>query len=208
MMNQTGLRKEQSSFDILKLADGWSIAGTITYAINHVAHGQPIVLLGAFGLRAEGGGGGKVKATLGSIAEEVLQRSKAPVLLVRKGDPNLGLPPRDLVALRRHNKVDAKHRLDLCVCVDGSAASRVAYDMGLSLCRAGDVMRVVHVRDTSVGRQGSFKDHSNTRDYYGPECAKEDFAFPAIDISYVELPKGNSIKEALQKYLASSSCSL
>ena len=47
---------------------------------------------------------------MGSIAEECVQRCKHPVLLVKKGDKNLELAPRELVQLRRGGKIETKHR--------------------------------------------------------------------------------------------------
>ena len=54
-----------------------------------------------------------------------------------------------------------RYRLQLAVLVDGSQVSKNAYDQAVSLCRAGDVLRVIHVRDASQGVK-RFEDRSNT----------------------------------------------
>lgn len=203
-----GLRGPQISTEVVSLKDGWTLPGAIIHLANH--RQGAVVVMGAAGRGAESaaktsGNRPHGQPPMGSVAKEVMERCKVPVILVKA----VAIPQLDKTDLHLRDRRTGEVSLKICCTIDGTTLSQKAFDTALHLCRSCDTLTVVHVDDSdqavihavSEGQTHSMQQSLSTlaavRSYYENECSKAEIGIPGLRTRLVVAHKVGSIRETV-----------
>lgn len=179
-----GVRPFRWKIQHATLRESRSVSATIMHVANRHA---AILVLGATGMGTEVLRGASTSSSaMGSVTEACLNRCKVPLLLVRSGPPEA---PQHALAPKRR----------LAAFLGGSNSSQLAYDVALSLSRAGDSLRLLHVCEPSEDPEA----RAARNRYYQGEVTKQAHLLPKLDCALETLPHEGSVPATISAYLGS-----
>ena len=101
--------------------------------------------------------------------------------------------------------------LHICVCADGSATSRGAFDAALRFCKAGDKLTVLHIASISQRSDDRIDgEEQMVRRYWMDECEKVSFAQDGLSVGFapVTLSRSQTIVNCILVFLEANKCQL
>ena len=161
-----------------------------------------MLVLGAAGIGKAQKGTAKKAVDMGPVAHHALRYAKCAVTLCKEAQVDLDSPLRA-----------TRFALHICVCADGSATSRGAFDAALRFCKAGDKLTVLHIASAST--DGGMSDRVDgeehmVRRYWMDECEKVSFARDGLSVSFapVILPRQQTIVSTIIAFVEANQCQL
>ena len=193
-LRECGVDQFHSKVAECELQPGRDVKQTLLYQANHHA---AMVVMGSAGKGAEDCGKARPKgqAPVGSVAQEVMNRCKIPVVLVRSNSEAV-------YQAEAGSGQHTRRAMHFTVCVDGSLVAKKAFDFSLQICKPGDTLRAIYVSD------GQRKEAlERVRLEYTGECAKVSAA-GAVDARFAVVRQTASIRDAIVGHAEESNCDM